>query len=221
MNRAFEHAPTVFVIDDDPIICEGIKDTVEMVGLRVETFTRAEEFFKARPNDSAGCLVLDVRMPGIDGLMVQERLQEEGVHIPVVFISAFADVWTVVQAMRRGAFDFIEKPFSSQELLNSIQSAIRENEKQLREAAWARNAEAILQSLTNREREVLVRIGWGWSSKRTATDLGVSVRTVEFHRANLKRKLGTNSRADMTRLVITSFRGKPPIPPGRPLDKAC
>ena len=221
MNRGPEHAATVFVIDDDPFICEGIKDTVEMVGLRAETFTRAEDFFREHPKDAAGCLVLDVRMPGVDGLVVQERLQEEGYEIPIVFISGFADVWTVVQAMRRGAFDFIEKPFSSQELLNSIQSAIRESEKSSREAAWIRKAESILQSLTNREREVLVRIGWGWSSKRTASDLGVSVRTVEFHRANLKRKLGTNSRADLTRLVITSYHGRPPIPPEIPLDKAC
>ncbi len=221
MISGVDQSATVFVIDDDPTICESIKDTVEMVGLQVETYGRAEDFFSSCPRETAGCLVLDVRMPGMDGLVVQARLQEDGYELPVVFISGVADVWTVVQAMRRGAFDFIEKPFSSQELLNSIQSAIRENEKSRREAAWARNAESILQSLTNREREVLVRIGWGWSSKRTASDLGVSVRTVEFHRANLKRKLGTNSRADLTRLVLTSFRGNPPMPPEVRMEKAC
>ena len=198
--------PTVYVLDDDETTCECIKDVVESIGLKAETFTSAEQFLGQSVNELAGCLVLDIRMPGIDGLEVQRQLMEQGSELPIIFISAFAEVWTVVQAMKCGAFDFVEKPFSSQELLSTIQAALRESSQAQQVKARQKRIESTVQALTPREREILARIGLGFSNKLAAKELGLSVRTVEFHRANLKRKLGVHSREAMTTLAISCFR---------------
>ena len=201
-----ETTSTVYVLDDDETICECIKDVVESIGLKAETFTRFEPFFERNLQELSGCLVLDIRMPGIDGLEIQRRLVEKGCELPVIFISAFAEVWTVVQAMKSGALDFVEKPFSSQELLSTIQAALRESSQTQQAKARRKKIDSTVQSLTPRERQILARIGLGFSNKLAAKELGLSVRTVEFHRANLKRKLGIHSREEMTTLAISCFR---------------
>ncbi len=206
MNEQRDATPTVYILDDDEAICEGIKDVVESIGLRAETFTQADRFFDQNPCELTGCLVLDIRMPGIDGLEVQRRLTQDGCELPIIFVSAYAEVWTVVQAMKCGAFDFVEKPFSSQEMLSTIQAALRENSQSQQVKARQKRIESTVQALTPREREILARVGLGFSNKLAAKELGLSVRTVEFHRANLKRKLGVHSREAMTTLAISCFR---------------
>ncbi len=205
MSKQPKSVPTVYVLDDDRTICESIEDAIESIELPVQTFTDAECFFDHDLRDLVGCLVLDIRMPGTDGLSVQKRLQAQGYELPIIFVSAFADVWTVVQVMKSGAFDFIEKPFSSQELLSSVQGAVRKNAQFRRAQAQRRAAEEKIKPLTPREREVLKRIGLGLSSKQIAGDLEISVRPVEVHRANLKQKLGVHSREAITKLAISFF----------------
>ena len=206
MNDLRDTTPTVYVLDDDELICENIKEDVESIGLRAETFTSAELFFQRNLKELLGCLVLDVRMPGTDGLEVQRRLVGVGCELPVIFMSAYAEVWTVVQAMKNGAFDFVEKPFSAQELLGAIQAALRESGEMRQAKVQKQTIQSTVDALTPREREILARIGMGASNKLAASELGLSVRTVEFHRANLKRKLGVHSREAMTKLAISCFQ---------------
>ena len=205
MSKQPKPVPTVYVLDDDRTVCESIEGAIESIGLPVEIFTDAECFFDHDLRDLAGCIVLDIRMPGMDGLGVQKQLQAQGCEMPIIFVSAFGDVWTVVQVMKSGAYDFFEKPFSSQELLSSVQGAIRKNTQSRRKQAGRRAAEEKIQNLTPREREVLKRVGSGLSSKQIASDLGISIRTVEVHRANLKQKLGIHSREAITKLAISIF----------------
>ena len=206
MNEQCETTQTVYILDDDEATLECIQDAVESIGLSAETFTHAEEFLGLDLYDLSGCLILDIRLPGTDGLEIQRHLLEVGSELPVVFVSAYAEVWTVVQAMKNGAHGFFGKPFSSQELLNTIQAALRENDQARRAKARRQRFESIVQELTPREREILARIGLGFSNKLAAKDLGLSVRTVEFHRANLRRKLGAPSREAMTELAIFCFQ---------------
>ena len=206
MNEQSRSTQTIYVLDDDEATRESVKDAVESIGLHAETFAHAEELFRLNLCDLTGCLVLDIRLPGIDGLEVQRHLLEVGCALPVVFISAYADVWTVVQAMKNGAYGFFGKPFSSQELLGNVQAALRENDRARRAKARKQRFDSIVQKLTPREREILARIGLGFSNKLAAEELGLSVRTIEFHRANLRRKLGTHSREAMATLAIHCFR---------------
>ncbi len=194
----------VFVVDDEEDVRESIRDLVVSVGINCKTFESADAFMWADTESAPSVIILDVRLPGIGGLEIQKNLVAKGATAPVIFITGYGDVWTAVQAMKRGAFDFFEKPFSSQELLTRIQAAIAQDARQLAEKTRLTNLDAVLQCLTPRERDILDRLGLGKSNKTIATELSMSVRTVEFHRANMMQKLRAHSREELTRIAIES-----------------
>ncbi len=194
--------PTVFVVDDDPAMRESLNWLIESVGLRVETFSTAHDFLKAYAAPRAGCLVLDVRMPGMSGLELQNELLARRSRIPIIMITGYAEVPMAVGALRAGAVDFLEKPFSDQQLLDRIRQAIeldrgrRESEERIDVVM------ATIASLTRREREVMRLVVQGKSNKAIAAALGLSPKTVEVHRSHVMEKMKVGSLAELIRLVL-------------------
>jgi FixJ family two-component response regulator len=188
---------TVFVVDDDAAVRDSIQELVESIGLRAEGYDSALAFLDAFKPQRPGCLVLDVRMVGMSGLVLQERLNELEAAIPVILLTGHGDVPMAVQAMQNGAVDFIQKPYREQALLDSINTAIARDAAARRASGAADNIEQRLESLTQREREVLGHILSGLTSKQIARELNVSPRTVEAHRKNLLHKLGISSVKDL------------------------
>lgn len=183
-------AQTVFVVDDDAAVRDSIKELVESVGLQAEGYDSALAFLDAFESQRPGCLVLDVRMAEMSGLVLQERLNELEASIPVILLTGHGDVPMAVQAMRSGAVDFVQKPYREQALLDSINAALATDVAARRSSVATDDFEQRLSSLTGREREVLGQILSGLTSKEIARELGVSPRTVEAHRKNLLQKLG-------------------------------
>ena len=196
--------PTVFVVDDDAPVRDGLRLLLRSVGHRVETFGSAQEFLDAYADDRPGCLVLDVRMPGMSGLDLQEQLNERRAILPIIFITGHGDVPMAVEAMQCGAFDFLQKPFRDQDLLDRVQRAmVRDGESRGRLAARAQ-IRSRLATLTPRELEVMELVTSGKANKVVGADLGVSQRTVEIHRAHVMEKMGANSLAELVRMVLDS-----------------
>jgi FixJ family two-component response regulator len=183
-------AQTVFVVDDDEAVRDSIQELVESVGLQAEGYDSALAFLDAFESQRPGCLVLDVRMAEMSGLVLQERLNELKASIPVILLTGHGDVPMAVQAMRSGAVDFIQKPYREQALLDSINAALTTDAAARRSSVVTDDVEQRLASLTGREREVLDKILSGLTGKEIARELGVSPRTVEAHRKNLLHKLG-------------------------------
>ena len=181
---------TVFVVDDDAAVRDSIKELVESVGLQAEGYDSALAFLYAFESQRPGCLVLDVRMAEMSGLILQERLNELEASIPVILLTGHGDVPMAVQAMRSGAVDFIQKPYREQALLDSINAALAKDVAARFSSVATDDLEQRLSSLTGREREVLDQILSGLTSKEIARELGVSPRTVEAHRKNLLQKMG-------------------------------
>lgn len=194
--------PTVFVVDDDPAVLDSLSLLVRSIGLRVETFSSAREFLDAYDPERPGCLVLDVRMPGMSGLELQGRLERLGSTLPIVFVTAFGDIPMAVRAVKAGAVDFIQKPFRDQELLEKIGRAIAENARLREESSAVERVAARIGSLTPREREVMALVAAGKSNKAIARELGLSQRTVEVHRARVMEKMEADSLADLVRMVL-------------------
>ena len=180
---------TVFVVDDDCAVRDSIKELVESVNLQAEVYESALAFLDAFDPRRSGCLVLDVRMAEMSGLVLQDRLNMMQASIPVIVLTGHGDVPMAVQAMRNGAVDFIQKPYREQALLDSINAALSRDAATRRSTSAADDFEARLASLTEREREVLDQVLSGSTSKEIARELVVSPRTVEAHRKNLLRKL--------------------------------
>jgi two-component system, LuxR family, response regulator FixJ len=201
-----EKPATVFVVDDDDAVRTSLRLLLKSVGLPVETFPSAQEFLDAFDAERAGCLVLDIRMPGMSGLELQQRLNEIHAIIPIVFITGHGDVPMAVEAMQHGAVDFIQKPFRDQDLIDRINQALekdRDNRAGLKERDAIRRR---MQQLTPREREVLDLVTQGKANKVIAGDLNVSQRTVEIHRARVMEKMGASSLAHLVRMVIEANR---------------
>lgn len=204
-----EKITTVFVVDDDEAVRTSLKLLLRSVGLPVETSASAQEFLDRFDAERPGCLVLDIRMPGMSGLELQERLNAMHAMIPVVFITGHGDVPMAVEAMQHGAVDFIQKPFRDQDLLDRINQALekdRENRAGLRERD---NIRAHIADLTPREKEVLDLVTAGKANKVIAGDLDVSQRTVEIHRARVMEKMGASSLAHLVRMVIAAGEDTP------------
>jgi two-component system, LuxR family, response regulator FixJ len=198
--------PTVIVVDDDDAVRTSLRLLLKSVGLPVETHGSAHEFLAAFDADRPGCLVLDIRMPGMSGLELQAKLDEEHAIVPIVFITGHGDVPMAVEAMQHGAVDFIQKPFRDQDLIDRINQAL-DKDKANRDAL--RERDAILRrmaQLTPREREVLDLVTVGKANKVIAGDLDVSQRTVEIHRARVMEKMGASSLAHLVRMVIEAQR---------------
>jgi two-component system response regulator DctR len=184
---------TVFIVDDDAAVCDSIQELVESVGLRAESFASGQAFLDHYQPERAGCLVLDVRMAEMSGLVLQEKLTAMGAEIPVIIITGHADVPMAVHALKAGAVDFVQKPYRNQLLLDSINNALTLDTIARRSRDDTQVHERELAKLTRREQEVLDKLLAGSISKQIAKELGISTRTVEAHRQNLLRKLGVGS----------------------------
>jgi len=188
-EMVIQQEATVFIVDDDPAIRKSLRWLIESVGLKVETFELANDFLQNYLPEIPGCLVLDVRIPGMSGLELQEKLRERGYDIPVIIVSGYGDVPMAVRAMKAGAIDFLEKPVSDQVLLDYIQKGIerdiqsKQNRLQNKELVERKN------SLTRRELEVMDHVVTGLSSREIADLLHVSFKTVEAHRAKIMKKM--------------------------------
>ena len=194
--------PTVFIVDDDQAVARSVRWPIESVQLKVETFASAQSFLDGYATTKPGCLVLDVRMPGMSGIELQERLTVQRIRVPIIFITGHGDVQMAVRAVQAGAFDFIEKPFNDQDLLDRIQRAISfDSEQRARDSLRARLS-ALLASLTPREREVLNLVVEGMSNKAVANTLGLSAKTVEVHRAKVMEKMHARSVADLVKMAM-------------------
>jgi len=193
--------PTVFIVDDDPGVLKGLRLLVKSVKMNVQTFSAAQDFLDSYDPVQPGCLVLDVRMPDIGGLEVQRILQERDIDIPVIILTGYADVQVAVRAMKQGAIDFLEKPFSGEGLLALIRSTVAKDAQNRQKQAAQESMRAQLMSLTPRQRQVMDLIVAGKRNKVIALELGVSQKTVEFHRANIMRKMGVDSATELVRLV--------------------
>ncbi len=197
-----EQDPTVFVVDDDDAVRNSMRWLVESVGLPVETYASAREFLDTHDPNRPGCLVLDVRMPGMSGLELQEKLVESGIVIPIIVVTGHGDVPTAVRAIKAGAVEFIEKPVNDQLLLDTIQRCI-DKDTEYRQASAARSAiEARYLLLTPRECEVMAQVVAGDSNKVIARNLGLSAKTIEAHRAAVMRKMEADSLANLVHMAI-------------------
>jgi RNA polymerase sigma factor (sigma-70 family) len=194
--------PTVFVVDDDRSVGNSIELLLRSVGLRARTFLSAAEFLEAYDSGSPGCLVLDVRMPGMSGIELQARLSELGSTLPIIFVTAHGDVPMAVDAMKAGAVDFIQKPFRDQELLDKISQALDVNAQVQAERSDLAQIEERMASLTPREREVMELVVAGKANKGIARELGISQRTVEIHRARVMEKMEVRSVSLLVQLVM-------------------
>jgi len=194
--------PTVFVVDDDAGVRKSIRELLISVGLAVETFESAQSFLDILDTTRPGCLVLDVRMARMSGLALEATLAEKGADIPIVFISGHGDISMAVSAVKRGAVDFVPKPYQEQQLLDAINEALRRDALRRVAPLDASGLSERMQMLTSREREVLDLALKGYSSKRIALELAISYRTVELHRSHLLEKLGAASITDLLRLNL-------------------
>lgn len=193
---------TVFIVDDDEAVRDSLSWLMQSVGLNTETFSSADAFlqgFEERP----GCLLLDIRMPGMSGLELQGVLQERGFRLPLVVISGHADVPMAVRALKAGAFDFVEKPFNDQLLLDIVQRAIEQDRERRENNALIDEWRSRLATLTPREHEVLELVVAGASNKQISSELGVSLKTVEAHRARVMDKLQAESLSQLVRMTLT------------------
>src|SRR5689334_17260184 len=193
----------VFVVDDDADIRDSMRLLLEVAGFKVRSFTSAKHFL-ADDQPKHGCLIADIRMPDMSGLELQEEVTRRHIDLPVIIITGHGDVPLAVQAMKAGAIDFLEKPFSDDMILTSVRRALEIGSRARGRAAETRAAKDLLSALTPRERGVLDRLVQGRSNKVVAHELGISPRTVEIHRAHIMSKMEASSLSDLVRLVLTA-----------------
>ena len=197
-----EPNPTAFVVDDDDAVRNSLRLLLKSLGLATQAMASAAEFLQTYQPSQPGCLVLDVRMPGMSGLELQQELNLRGAILPVIFITGHGDIPMAVEAMQQGAFDFLQKPFREQELIDRIQRALAKDAKTRADLTEHERIRERLDSLTPRERQVLLLMTAGKANKIMAHELGVSQRTVEIHRARVMEKSGAGSLAQLVRMVM-------------------
>jgi FixJ family two-component response regulator len=196
-----ETDPIVFVIDDDALIRDGLRSLIKSVGLGVETFSSAGDFMLAPRPDAPSCLVLDVRMPGLNGLDLQRQLRNAGIHIPIIFITGHGDIPMTVRAMKEGALEFLTKPVRGQDLLDAVQKAIARDRELRKQRAELTDIRKRFESLTPRETEVLNLVVAGLLNKQIADELGTSELTIKTHRAHVMEKTQAQSLAHLVRMA--------------------
>lgn len=191
----------VFIVDDDEAVRQSTAWLIESIGLNVSTFASADEFLESYNNES-GCVVMDVRMPGISGLEAQEEMKNRGIGLPLIFITGHGDVPMAVRALKRGAFDFIEKPFNDQLLLDAVQRGLKKHSEARESLIENESIDKRIASLTPREHEVMLRVTEGKPNKVIAHELNVSIKTVEVHRARMMEKMEASSVAELVKVTI-------------------
>ena len=193
--------PSVLIVDDDPEFRDSVARLLRSVGLKIREFSSVSDFFKADPPDGPSCLVLDVRMPGGSGLELQRDLVAANKQLPIIFITAHADVPMTVQAMKGGAIEFLTKPFRDQELLDAVEAGLA-RDRARRESDEARDAlRERFETLSPREREVMIQVTAGRLNKQIAHDIGIAESTVKVHRTHLMRKMKTRSLPELSRMA--------------------
>jgi FixJ family two-component response regulator len=204
-----EASDTVYVVDDEPDMLKALQRLLGSAGFSVQTFPSPEQFL-AQHNDTApGCIVLDLALPGLNGLELQQALQAQGSALPIVFLTGRGDIAASVRAMKLGAADFLTKPVDADELIAAVEAALERNREQRADRAEKHLAASRLAALTVREREVFDLIAQGRLNKQIAAEFGTVEKTIKFHRANLMRKLGVRTVADLVRLAERAGTGKP------------
>ena len=203
-------APTVYLVDDDPELLRAVGRLLDSVGLKVATFDSAQLFLDGHDRNAPGCLLLDLSMPGLSGLELQQALEQQASPLPIVFLTGRGDIATTVQAMKHGATDFLTKPVDDTALIAAIQQALAKGQAQRRASAEHERFAKGLASLTARERQVLEQIVAGRLNKQIAAELGTVEKTVKFHRGNLMRKMGVRVAADLVRLAERAGVGSTP-----------
>jgi two-component system, LuxR family, response regulator FixJ len=207
MKDADKNAPVVYIVDDDESMREALMLLVQTVGYSAVAFSRPSDFLARHDPNKGGCVVLDVRMPEMSGLEVQQQLNRSGSLLPVILITGHADVPMAVQAMKDGAFDFLQKPFREQDLIDRVNAALRQDADNRRTVEQHADLRRRAEALTPREREVMTSVVDGKPNKVIAVDLGLSERTVEIHRANVMEKMGARSIAHLVKMDIV-LRGE-------------
>lgn len=198
MNNVLE---TVYVVEDDESIRSSLRSLFNSIGTRVRVYANAQEFLDAHEPTEPGCIVLDIRLPAMSGLQLQDTLRSRGVDIPIIFMSAYADVPITVKAIKAGGTDVIEKPFSESVLLEKVQNALFEHRAHRSRVSTVNNFKQRIEKLTPRELEVARLVACGKSSKEIAADLSISTRTVELHRFRGLRKVGARNAAELVRIL--------------------
>lgn len=199
-----ELEPTVFIVDEDTDVQQRLRRILESVRVRVETYSTVGGFMERYDPSRPGCLILEVRMRDMSGMELHRRLRREGNRIPVIFITEHGDLPTAVQAMREGAFHFLEKPFNEQYILDQAQAALAHDCRERRKDAERCALIARFESLSHREQEVLLAVAGGRTNKAMARQFGIALKTVEFHRANVMKKVGAESVVDLVHLLLKS-----------------
>jgi RNA polymerase sigma factor (sigma-70 family) len=200
---------TVFIVDDDPSHRDSLRFLLESVGLEVRSFASARDFLEAADSEMAGCLLLDVRMPGMSGLDLQHELAKAKIFLPIIFLTGHGTVPMSVRALKAGAVDFLQKPFDEQDLFNAIHQAIDHDRRARRERNQLRELHKLIDSLTPREREVFTLIVTGMLNKQIAYQLGTTERTIKAHRSRIMEKMQAESLADLIRCAEKLGVGKP------------
>lgn len=199
-----DSGPIVFIVDDDDAVCDSLQLLLRTVGVRSRSYSSAADFLESFDPSQPGCLVLDLRMPGMSGLELQEKLHQARAILPIIFITGHGSVDSAVHAMRAGAVDFLQKPFDDQELLDTIQRTLDADRRNRESLAQRGRIVERIASLTRREREVMKRVVRGQANKVVAMELGVSERTVEIHRSRVMKKMEATSLPHLVKMVLTA-----------------